>query len=766
LLLCLAGATPAEEAVLVKDGVARCAIVAPRRVLDFKPAKLTPAWNSLDPAVNQLRLRDSVHDLAAILQRISGAKIEVLPDALPAGDKRLPILIGELAVPVFGKPQKKYPHDQGFRLVSGDRGIGLVGESDLATSYAIYTLLDQLGCRWYIPGPLGEVLPALKTIAIPKQDVSTGPYTYFRGLWYLDQDFARRNRLGGMLLHAGHALEFTVPAKLRETNPEIRAIINGKPDKHRVKWTHPLVAKAIADACLAQLAKDPALKSFSLSPDDGIGWDESDDTKSDAGDFDPAAGLVSKTDRLMVLANRVAGEVTKKYPDVKFGLLAYADYIRPPVREKVHPAVVPQIAPITFSRAQPMTDKGEPNNAGLRFLVEGWGKAVSATSYYFYGYNLAEVSAPNPMITKWGVDIPIIYEKGKCRYWQPETLPNFETCLHAHTLGMRLAWDPAGTPGKIIDELHDKFYGSAAREMADYWHFIDRVWVDTPEYAGCGFGHLRRWTTENLAGARQRLDKAKVAAKTEMEKARIALADESLALFEQFMELRRDLAEGRWAGLDTRADRYVERMEAAARNNRPNFSFSYVPWGFGGKGGSLNSIYFNSFYNATYKDAARVARDFTLLTPALRTWRWQQDREKKGEAAGWAASFADGGWKTTDVPVDTWSALGLHNYMGSLWYRTEVKLPALPAGKKVYLWVGATDGAVKVFVNGKHVPFVGAKGEKADSFTGYCQPASFDVTSAVKEGPNQISLLCTRVFLNELGTGGLLAPPLIYREKD
>ena len=61
---------------------------------------------------------------------------------------------------------------------------------------------------------------------------------------------------------------------------------------------------------------------------------------------------------------------------------------------------------------------------------------------------------------------------------------------------------------------------------------------------------------------------------------------------------------------------------------------------------------------------------------------------------------------------------------------------------------------------------VNAKGEKADSFSGYCQPASFDVTAALKEGDNQISLFCTREGLNELGTGGLLSPVVLYRDKD
>ena len=74
-----------------------------------------------------------------------------------------------------------------------------------------------------MPSPRGEVLPATKTVALKEQDVSMGPYTIFRGLWYCDNDFARRNRLGGMELSAGHNLEFAVPKELRKTHPEIRA---------------------------------------------------------------------------------------------------------------------------------------------------------------------------------------------------------------------------------------------------------------------------------------------------------------------------------------------------------------------------------------------------------------------------------------------------------------------------------------------------------------------------------------------------------------
>jgi hypothetical protein len=755
----------AGDAVVVADGQPRAVVCVPERLWDDAAKNPEPpsVWRSLKPEDNRRRLRESVRDFVGIIERISGATLPVEVGPPKPGDERIAILVGELASAKFGPPAKKVEYGQGVRIVVGDKGVGLLGESDLATSYALYTLLDQIDCRWFMPSAMGEVLPAAKTITFKEQDLSAGPHTIYRGLWYCDNDFARRNRLGGMELSAGHALEIAVSKELRMQHPEIRAVIKGKPHDHWLKWTHPLVAEALTTSMLATLAKDPQINSMSLSPDDGATWDESDDTKFDGGDFDPSLQTVAKADRLMVLCNRVATAVTAKHPHVKFGVLAYVDYTRPPVREKPHPSIVPQIAPITFSRAHPMNDPGEPNNPSLRHLVEGWGKVVPATSYYFYGYYLAEVSSPNPMLTKWGHDIPYIYQQGACRYWQPETITNFETSLHAHWLGLRMAWDPSQQPAQIIDEINHRFYGAAGKEMAPYWRHIDETWVKTPEYAGCGFGHLRRWTPEKLAEARRLLNAAKAACQTDTEKARVQLADDSLGHFEMFMQQRRDLAAGKWAKLADDVKAYRARLIELGGKYEPQSAFAKMGWT--GEN-TLNIRYFDAFYAATHNDAARVAKDVKVLAAPLNEWRFQQDKEQQGEAAGWfKPELDDSAWKTTNCVVDTWSSLGLHNYMGSAWYRQKIKLPALASGRKVFLWVGATDGRVKVFVNGQHVPHVNDKGEKADSVTGYCQPFSFDITAVAKpEAENQISLYCTREIVNELGTGGLLAPLAIYSE--
>ena len=139
-----------------------------------------------------------------------------------------------------------------------------------------------------------------------------------------------------------------------------------------------------------------------------------------------------------------------------------------------------------------------------------------------------------------------------------------------------------------------------------------------------------------------------------------------------------------------------------------------------------------------------------------------------------ATAFDDKDWPTTQVVRDTWSTLGHHNTVtdmsagrsGRMAYRTTVNLSAVPAGKKVYLWIGSTDGSAKLYINGQSINYiVPGAGDVRDTFTGFCDPAQFEITAAVKPGANQITILCERKWLNELGTGGLMGPVAVYRER-
>ena len=771
LMSALLPQSPAEV-TLAEDGQARSAIHAPPRVMAGDIAiPATAPFTEKEAELQRRRLRESVNDLAVYLEKMSGAKIEIHQQPPQKDEKTVPILIGEYATERFGNPKRKTQFRQGWRVTVGKEGIGLQGETDEAASYAIYEVLDRLGCRWFLPGEMGEVIPSLPVLRLAASDISDVPATEFRsvGPSYADDAFRRRNRMGGFHIRAEHALEGYITEEQRQQHPEWRAIVDGQPHKRRLKWSNPAVADAIADAIIAKLDKN-YVPSISLSPDDGSSFDETDDRALDAGDWDSPLNQVSLTDRYIVLCNRIAGQVTKKYPDVFFGFLAYVQYTRPPVREKLHPNLVPVIAPISYCRAHAATDASMcPSRAQIREIIEGWGKVARQVAYRPYMFHLAEVSVPYPMIHQMSEELPLLY-KNNVKFWQPETLPNFEQVLPGMWLTLRMAWNSQLNPQDILAEFYPAFYGSAATPMRRYWEIFDNAWTKSPEHAGSLWGYNRRFTTEVLQAARRAMDEALGAARTPMEYQRIAIQDRALRQFERFMRMRTDLNEGRLAKLDLQCLEWLGTQIGLANEFSGNYAFSNVYWTPHTVGGH----YFRNFAEKTYRDAARMAKEYKLASPPLREWKFTflKTEEpfsglKQGEAQGWQKpDFDDKSWKATDMGTETWADLGFMDAFGTMWYRQTVKVPKIEPGKKIFLWLAATDGRAKVFVNGQAIPYRNEKGEALEAASGYADPFAFDITQAVKSGAeNQITIAGTRTFVNELGTGGLLGPAYLFHEK-
>ena len=769
----VSGSAAAREVRLADKGEARCVIVVPAGAMTWEgDDKQVDHWGRIAgltatevEAEKQRRVqRASVRDLAHYLGKMSGASFEIV-EGLPGKERRVPIFIGAEAQKVFGPVGISKAGKFGFRVVVGKKGIGLYGESGYGASYAIYELLHRLGCRWYMPSELGECIPSLPRLEVPEMDESLAPATEWRRMEgrTTDGDFRRRNRIGGNYVAATHALEGYITKEQRDAHPEWCLHVNGKPHPRYLRWTRQDVADAIADNIIQRLDKSYT-PSISLSPGDYVvASDDPEEMKHDPDPrvWEPAANKWSVTDRLILLANRVSERVGKKYPEVLFGLLAYVNYSMPPASHKVHPNVVPVIAPIDFNRHHPMTWPNHPNETWLLDMVQGWGKVASRIGYYAYGMNLAELSAPNPFITKWGTNIPILM-KSNCTYWMPETMGGWDSMMPGFYLSTRLTFYPHEKADEILNEMWTRFYGPAAEPMGKYWHRMDRAWIEGREYSGCAFGYLRMFTPEVMTEARALVDEALAKCATIPEYRRVKLIDESLTAFELFMKMRQDWAAARFRTLHSDLDDW----RGSIRHLRRRYRKQYCFYGY-----YLN--YVNWFFGKPYEEGTRMNKEFVRLGRPMLEWKFQHDEEKKADELGWTKpDFDDKEWKTTHVVKETWSTIGHHNTMGRMAYRATATLSKLPEGKKAFLWIGSTDGSAKLFVNGKHVKYVVPEktrwhkaGEVIDAFSGYCKPAQFEVTSAIKPGANQITILCERNWLNELGTGGLMGPVVVYREK-
>ena len=790
ILAIVPGKAAARDVTLVKKGKARCVIVVqPGTMAGLGTnAKLPRATLEKELESRRRLQRDSAADLALYLGKMSGSKIEIV-EGLPAREKRLPIYIGPEAQKVFGAVGISKAGLFGFRVVVSRKGVGLYGESEYGTSYAIYELLHRLGCRWFMPTELGECIPQLSTLAVPVMDESLAPATESRGIWQGGVDYRRRNRLNcgkGIIwvnMSQGN-LERYITKEQRKAHPEWCLHVNGKPHPHYLRWTRQDVADAVADAIIKQIEANhlPALKAgmrvgIGIVPGDYVvPADDPEEAKADPVPrvWEPAAGRWSVTDRYILLANRVAERVGKKYPTVLFSILAYVNQSMPPARYPVHPNLQVTIAPIDFNRMHPMTWPNHPNETWLLDMVQGWGKKASRIRAYWYGMNLAEPSAPNPFITKWGTDIPILLENNMVE-WGPETMGGWESMLPGYALAARMTFYPEEKPEAILADLWTRFYGAAAEPMSRYWHTMDGAWIDGGEYAGSFFGYLRMFTPGVLGGARTEINETLSRCRTITEYRRVKLIDESLTLFELFMKMRRDWAAGNLRALASDYDLWRSGISDMVRRYRDPADPTYVQ----GRHGTLR--YPDALLAAVYRDASRVEKEYARHAKPMLEWKWKHNPGPETDSLPWTApEYDDRDWPKTHVVRETWSTIGHHTTMteasagrsGRMVYRISQRLRALPAGKKAFLWIGSTDGSAKLFVNGKHVPYIvpektrrNEKGEVLDAFSGYCRSAQFDITAALKTGDNQFTILCERTWLHELGTGGLMGPVLLYREK-
>jgi len=182
-----------------------------------------------------------------------------------------------------------------------------------------------------------------------------------------------------------------------------------------------------------------------------------------------------------------------------------------------------------------------------------------------------------------------------------------------------------------------------------------------------------------------------------------------------------------------------------------------------------------------YSAGTRIERNFVRLGPPMLEWKWKHNPGPEKDSHPWTATvYDDKNWPAMHVIRDTWSSIGHHLSMtdeasgksGRMAYRASQKVGTFPKGKKAFLWIGMTDGRAKVFVNGQLIKYVVPEktkkheaGTVLDAFDGYCKPASFDITGPLKSGENQITILAERHVLNELGSGGLMGPIVLYREK-
>ncbi len=222
---------------------------------------------------------------------------------------------------------------------------------------AVCGFLHKLGARWYLPGELGEVLPSMKTIVLPKLDETMRPDFALRQFnirfstvgadtakWAMRLGTRNDDKLQvahGMATMTGNDATFAA-------HPDWFALYGGKrhytpgSSKNQLCYSNDELFRETVRYARAQL-DTYKFESVSIMPPDGYtSICQCEKCKGKDSPERNDRGLLS--DYVWDFVNRVAKEIAKTHPHAKVLNCAYGVYTLPPLKiEKLEPNVVVSI---------------------------------------------------------------------------------------------------------------------------------------------------------------------------------------------------------------------------------------------------------------------------------------------------------------------------------------------------------------------------------------------------------------------------------------
>ena len=379
-----------------------------------------------------------------------------------------------------------------LRITSRPPPIDLWAQDERGSFNAVCGFLHKLGVRWYAPGPLGEVMPSLKTIALPKLDETVRPDFSIRRFNVRfavhGENLARwAMRLGARDpygIEAAHGMDtITDHEEVFAAHSEWFALYGGKRGYQRGANNHlcyeneELIAETVR--YVRAVFDHYKMEMVSVMPPDGYtaicqcpkcaGKDTLDREQ---------AGYAS--DYIWNFVNRVAKEVRKTHPEKKVMNCAYGIYTLPPLKiEKLEPNVVVSIV----GGRRPMNNK-PADLAKCAALRDAWAKKTSNPIIIFENYPFTDRGWYLPAFTPHSLGESINATKGKSLgedIWL-SVRQDFEKVGLAYNhfivyFTQRMYWGgKSADADAMMREYVRLFYGPAESEMNAFFDFCEANW--------------------------------------------------------------------------------------------------------------------------------------------------------------------------------------------------------------------------------------------------------------------------------------------------
>ncbi len=430
--------------------------------------------------------------LRDVITQMTGQTLVIVPET-EAPDKGTLLVVGPSRLSQamgIDVPQDRQAGDQ-YVIRRQGRSVALVGNDDgelQGTIYAVYDLLQRLGCGWFGPDPAWHVIPEVDDLRIPDLDVSERPAFQMRHIWRVsrNQPHGRAWRMGGQRIHSGgHVLNRLVSRELIEQHPDwwpMEPKGAGQPD-----ICHPEVIEHVANQFKEQLAADDEFHSFAVGANDTHLWPDSLYTRAIG---NPGA-------QSLYFANQIADRLRPDF-EGRFALSFYAYWVThepPPPEMKAAPEVF--VFYVNESNKAKPWDEPEPPEMDDFLKSQEW------TRRHFQGWvdtgaqmGIYDWWIPGFIYQEWR-DLPWIALETTTRnlsYWHEHGVrhvtkeADYERTRWPlirwplYYIGARALWNPAIDADVELRKACDLLFGPAAADMFGYYKVLERAMFETPYF--------------------------------------------------------------------------------------------------------------------------------------------------------------------------------------------------------------------------------------------------------------------------------------------
>ena len=752
LLLIYCAAHAAFE--LVKDGAPVAIIVtsAPAALEPARPAKGGAKRKAAGGGDEALAVRV----LNEWLKKITDAE---LPVAATAPDGATAIYVGEAARKAGLKLDDIVSAShEGIRITADGKRILIGGQSEAATLHAVCRFLESLGCRYFMDGPLGEVFPRQRTLAVGPLSITEKPGLIGRnpkGPSWNGRLWKAWNGAGGESIQHAHSWGHYVSPELFAQHPEFFAM-GADGQRKAGGWlctSNAGLREHFASSVIATIER--GTKHPSLSPTDGRGYCQcpackaQDDPKS----IEPSSGTIAVTNRYVDFFDDIARRVMVKHPESVLSFYCYADYTQPPtVQRKLSPNLCAVIAPIRYCRLHEIGHEDCASRMQQVEMTDGWAGVASRLGYYNYMYNLADATLPSFKFTACKKEFPWLFSKG-LSFMTIEMLSNWQIYGPQMYLSLRLAYDPTADADALMEDYWRKFYGPrAAPHMKEYWMGIDAATGRLHSHAGSFHGLQQIYTADFIAQCGRSLAKAEAAARGDaVYEQRVALHADGFRSAVDYRRMSDAMNRGEFAQAAKIYGELTARLKGLATKGLVNPEYA--------------TAYLERFLAKTIRAGAAVTAQPNRVVQVLPDrWRFTFDEADEGIAKGFhSADFDDAKWAAVATHDVTLDAQGFDKNAVQ-WFRARF---TVPEHGPLALFFGEVDGATEVHVNGRKINAPDDPKGKKPEREGQARariPFEVDVTDAVHRGENVVALRVDHTKITDLSLGGILRPVLLIEK--